>query len=155
MNIPVVCRAASLIVIRNVSAAPEMLLLKRTDEMLKDQWLHVAGGIEDGETPDQTVIRELKEETGLSADKLYSASLVEQFYERRRNCIDVVPVFVAYVQNEGEVVLNSEHSDFQWVTFEKAFQLAAFGSHRRLYKNIHESFVLMQPNPLEEIKIPA
>lgn len=155
MNIPVVCRAASLIVIRKVKTEPEMLLMKRTGEMLKDQWLHIAGGIEEGETPPETILRELREEAGLSACKLYSASLVEQFYERTKNCIDLVPVFVAYVDNDAEVILNSEHSDYKWVSFDEAFELAPFNSHRQLYRDIQEGFVLNEPNPLQEFKIPA
>ena len=40
--------------------------MKKENDINKDKWIGIGGKLEDGETPDQCLLREAKEETGLT-----------------------------------------------------------------------------------------
>ena len=134
---------------------PRMLLLRRSKQPLLGEWCHVAGGIEDGEAAWQTALREIREETGLTVARLFSADYNEQFYEAGRNTFTVIPVFVAYVDSSQTIHLNAEHSAFRWVTIAEAQSLVTFGGQRRVYEEIQREFVDRKPSPWHEIAIAA
>ena len=82
----------SVFAIRHHGAHHEVLLLKRA-QSLAGAWCQVAGSIEADETAWQAALRELREETGLTPEVLYSADICEQFYEADRDAITMAPVF--------------------------------------------------------------
>lgn len=84
------------------------------------EWCQIAGGIEDGEKAWEAALREVQEETGLKCDRLYSADICEQFYEADRDSISMLPVSVGFVDAKAAVIINDEHSEFQWVSFDAA-----------------------------------
>ncbi|MFC6639184.1 NUDIX domain-containing protein [Sulfitobacter sp. JBTF-M27] len=144
-EIPIRSFIASLVAVRETQVRHEVLLLKRTQTLL-GEWCQVAGSIEEGETAWQTALRELDEETGLKPYALYSADTCEQFYEADRDAITIAPVFVAFIDNTAEVLLNHEHSAFRWVSFEEAAELVAFGGQRRVLRWIEEEFIERTPS---------
>ena len=154
-EIPIRCAVASAVVLEEGPDQPRMLLLRRAKQPLLGEWCHVAGGIEDGETAWKTALREIREETGLAVVHLFSADCNEQFYEAGRNAFAVVPVFVAYVDASQAVRLNSEHSEYRWVTIAEAQSLVTFGGQRRIYEEIQREFIDRKPSPWHEIAIAA
>ena len=46
------------------------------------------------------------------------------------------------------VVLNHEHTDFQWVTVDEALTIAPFAGQRRVYEHVKREFVDRTPNRL-------
>ena len=99
-------------------------------------------------------MREIGEETGLTVRRFYSGDYTEQFYDVERNVIQIVPAFVAYVDSWQPIRLNSEHSEFRWVTFAEATQMVPFGSQRRLYEEIQREFVDREPSHWHAISLP-
>jgi dATP pyrophosphohydrolase len=87
----------------------------------------------------------VKEETGLSCTRLYSADICEQFYEADRDAITLAPVFVGYVDAEAQVVLNEEHSEFCWTSFSNAVDMVPFAGQRRVLRHVEAEFVHRQP----------
>jgi dihydroneopterin triphosphate diphosphatase len=154
MNLPIQCRVASAVVLEDDANRPRMLLLKRAKSHLKGEWSHIAGGIEPGETAWQAALREIVEETGLAVRRLFSADVLEQFYDADSDRIVVIPAFVAYADPAQAVQLNAEHSDCRWVTFAEAGELVPFGGQRRLYSEVEREFVLRRPTPWLEIRLP-
>nr|WP_174839953.1 MULTISPECIES: NUDIX domain-containing protein [unclassified Ruegeria] len=144
-EIPIRSFLVSLVAVREIDTRYEVLLLKRTQSLI-GEWCQVAGGIEDGESAWQTAVRELFEETGLKPNALYSADICEQFYEPDRDAITVAPVFVAFVAASATVVLNHEHSDYRWVSFQEAIEMVAFGGQRRVLRWIENEFVKQTPS---------
>ena len=109
----------------------------------------VSGGVEEGETALEAALREIKEETGLIPDKLYSADAVETFYMQSLNKITFVPVFVAFFNAPGEVRLSpKEHDAYEWLSYEEAKERLVWSEQRRVLSHIQENFVLRQPLPL-------
>lgn len=82
-QIPIHSFGVSVVLLRSGGSETEVLLLRR-NHTLVGEWCQIAGGIEDGEKAWETALREVKEETGLDCDRLYSADICEQFYETDR-----------------------------------------------------------------------
>lgn len=152
-DIPVRCFAVSVVLLRTAGGEAQVLLLRR-NRTLVGEWCQVAGGIEDGENAWEAALREVKEETGLTCDRLYSADICEQFYEPDREAISILPVFVGFVAVDAEVVINHEHSDFRWVSFDVARSMVPFAGQRHVLRHIEAEFVLRKPVRHLLIKMP-
>lgn len=89
----------------------KFLLLKRTKEDLwmPGRWGLPGGKIEKGETPEEAVIRETKEETGINikSPRLFHISEGRFHYYITNNF------------NTNEVVLCNEHDDYQWADIDQ------------------------------------
>lgn len=143
-EIPIRSFGVAVVVLRKLGAETQVLLLRR-NHTLVGEWCQIAGGIEDGEKAWQTALREVKEETGLSCTRLYSADICEQFYEADRDAITLAPVFVGYVDATAEVVLNEEHSEFCWTSFSNAVDMVPFAGQRHVLRHVEAEFVQRQP----------
>ncbi len=107
------------------------LLLKRSEnEIYPRIWQMVTGKIKRNEKAYETVIREIKEETGLKPVKLWTVPLVNSFYSHSRNAICMVPVFAVKVNKNTNIEISEEHSTYKWVTKNSAKKLLAWPGQR-------------------------
>jgi mutator protein MutT len=74
-------------------------------------WAIVGGKIEKGEIPDEGMIREVQEETGIKLDKYKLKKLIKD-----NNIIEYL--YIGKVENDF-VELNNEHTEYRWVTIEE------------------------------------
>lgn len=120
-------------------AAPELkcLVLRRAaGGRCPGSWETVHGHIEADERPAEAAARELEEETGLTAVRLYNVSRVESFYQHRIDEVALVPVFAAFVSPEAEVRLGPEHDHFEWLVPAAADSRFAWPRERRALGDI-------------------
>lgn len=105
-----------LYVLRGAGPSLECLVLRRAaGGRCPGSWEAVHGHIEPGETPAEAARRELSEETGLAAERLYNLSRVETFYQHRLDEVALVPVFAAFVEADAAVRTGAEHDRFEWL----------------------------------------
>lgn len=90
-----------------------LLILKRSADMDVNpgKWNFPSGKIEDGETPREAALRELREETGLSGELIEQGS--DFLAETEDGAFRVYPFLV---EIEGEPELNKEHTKYEWTT---------------------------------------
>ena len=111
--------------------------------VLSERWggkYVVPGGhIELGERIEETVLREVKEETGLDVydlkfDMMQECIYDEEFYRKMHF------IFFDYScrtdANEDEVILNHEAQDYSWVTLDEALDMSLDPYTRRLIEKV-------------------
>jgi dATP pyrophosphohydrolase len=102
------------------------------------------GRIEKFETPIETAIREVFEETGIVPIKLWNLPYLASFYNYRENEVNFSPVFVFEVYDDAKVNISQEHSDFKWIGLNDISKHVMFPSHviasdfRKIYSS-HEN----------------
>lgn len=149
--LPVRCTMVSVLALRGRGPATRVLLVRRAGHYLHGVWSYTAGHIEAGETGWQAALRELREETGLVPAQLYATSTGETFYMARTDAVEVVPAFVARIDDDAPVRLNPEHSAFRWVPPAEAADMVPFGSQRDLLAHVRREFIEREPSPFLRI----
>lgn len=95
----------------------KILLLKRSEKTnwCPDCWALVGGKIEKNETPEQGLVREVKEETQINLTKYKIKKIIK---------IDNVLEYLYLSKVDNDFVeLNGEHSDYGWYTLEEIKKL--------------------------------
>ena len=127
----------------------ELLLLRRSQsKVYAGQWRMIGGKVEQGETCWQAALREMHEETGLSAKKFWSVPTVNHFYEPSTDTLHLIPVFAADTGLASEPKLDAEHSEYKWVSVTEADRLLEWPEQRRIVSVIEE--IVMRRNILQE-----
>jgi dihydroneopterin triphosphate diphosphatase len=98
----------------------EVLCLRRAQAPRLALWESVHGHIEKGEHPVDAAVRELTEETGLVAERLYNLSRVESYYSHRRDTVEIIPSFCSIMKPGAVATLSAEHDAAEWLAPEAA-----------------------------------
>ena len=114
------------------------LLLKRShDKIYPKIWQGVTGKIDNNELPYKTALRELKEETGLTAKKIWTIDKVNTFYEPKKNIMNLIPIFGVIV-NTQKVILSNEHTEYKWCNINEAIKLLVWNQQKKGLKIFYE-----------------
>ena len=117
-------RSAGTVVYRKTPTEIVFLLLHYPS----GHWDFVKGKIEEGESPNETVVRETKEETGIS-----DLEFVNDFEENIKYNFQYdgslihkkVIFFLAQTKTE-KIIISHEHLDYVWLPFDQAHQKTTF-----------------------------
>ena len=112
-----------------------LVLQRATDTRCPGSWETVHGHIETDELPEQAAIREVREETGLTAERLYNVT-VQPFYLHRYKAVQLAVVFAAFVAEAQQVVLGPEHQRAEWLTVDEALARYAWPRSRAALNDI-------------------
>ena len=105
----------------------KFLLTKRReftgkDKKYHDLWQFPGGGMQFGETPEQTLNRELMEELGIKVKNVKQFPRV--LTEVRDNWQGLFIIFTCVMKNiSDKIKLNNEASEFDWFTIEEIKKL--------------------------------
>jgi dATP pyrophosphohydrolase len=124
-------------VLRPAAGTWQALCLRRAPgERSAGTWETVHGHIEDGERPVDAAVRELREETGLAAERLYNASRVESFYLHRQDVLALIPVFCAFVAEGTDARVSDEHDVCEWLPVAAASERFGWPRERRALADV-------------------
>ena len=111
-------------------------------------WQFISGGGEDKETPIETVIREIREETSIIIDKEKIRQLdakatipvvnVTGEYTWGQE-VFVVPeyAFAVEIKND-DIILSNEHKEYRWVEYDEAMRLLKYDSNKTALWELNE-----------------
>lgn len=118
----------------------EHLLIKRAvdEPVFPNVWQVITGYIEESEKAWEAALRELEEETGLTAEHLWVIPHVGSFYNPQKDCIELIPIFAAEVKHDAMVHLSHEHQEYRWLSKEEAIAMSVFASHKQGISSFHE-----------------
>tara|TARA_B100000945_G_C20424612_1_gene619726 strand:- start:339 stop:800 length:462 start_codon:yes stop_codon:yes gene_type:complete len=120
---------------------PKYLLLKRSDNKLyPDVWQCVTGKIKKNEKSYKAALRELNEETGLRAKKMWVIDRVNFFFESQENRMNIIPVFGVEI-NFQPIVLSSEHKDYKWCNINSAIRLLLWNQQKEGLRSFHDMLI--------------
>ena len=146
-------RYIDLYALRRASGAWELLTLRRAaGTRCTGAWEVVHGHLEDGERAPAAALRELREETGLEAARLYNLSRVETFYRHATDEVALIPVFVALVAGPADPRLGAEHDAWAWRSLGEAGTVLAWPRSARALEDIARIFAGgVDAGPLEDV----
>jgi dihydroneopterin triphosphate diphosphatase len=129
----VVCRSMEVVVFRMVAGHAEYLVLQRSREerVHPCMWQIITGIIEEGETAVAAALREVGEEAGLKALRLWNVPLVNSFYDATRDAVNMCPVFAVQADPAAQVALSEEHMAYQWFSRADAWTQLVWPAHRQ------------------------
>jgi len=129
-------RSAGAVIFRREDGKIKYLLLHYP----AGHWDFVKGNIEEGEEEIETVIRETKEETGISDLTIFENFREEISYRYRRDEELVYKEVVFYLAESGEknVRLSYEHVGFKWLSYEEALSTLTYETARNVLKKARE-----------------
>ena len=138
-------------VIRPLPTDWRVLVLQRSlDTRCPTAWETVHGRLEPGEEPEEAALRELHEETGLAAERLYNVT-VQPFYLHTNHVVQLAVVFAAFVAEPGGVTLGPEHSRYEWLTTERALERFAWPREREALREIVQLLHTGDAGPVEDV----
>ncbi len=138
-------------VLRWRAGAWQALLLRRAEgTRCAGAWEAVHGRIEREERPEEAAVREVREETGFSVERLYTTG-VQPFYLPRASTITLAVVFAAVVSNDSEMKLSEEHSRAEWFDFEEAAARVAWPRSRVALGEIQALLRGGDAGPVEDV----
>lgn len=108
------------------SKSRKILLLHRAPSInfASNQWDDVGGRMRQFETPEDTLRREVKEETGLSNINIVKPIDVSHYFRGDKIADNEMIVITYWCEiTSDEVILSNEHDNHRWVSPEEALSL--------------------------------
>lgn len=101
-------------------------------------WDFVKGNVEDGETLRQTVLREIKEETGIVDVEFVSGfeDKIEYHYQRDGDIVHKEVVFFLAKTKTTDVKISHEHLGFVWLSFNDALKKMTYKNAQNVLKKV-------------------
>jgi ADP-ribose pyrophosphatase YjhB (NUDIX family) len=118
----------------------KIALIKRGNEPSKGKWTIPGGLVELAESPEQAVVREAQEETGLTVDKPTLIDVVSNVDLDEKGKVKYHYVIIEYLVHvkEGTAQAASDAMDLRWVPFEDVEDYNLTASFRFFFGNNRE-----------------
>jgi bis(5'-nucleosidyl)-tetraphosphatase len=100
-----------------------------------EQWTD-AKGVVHSETPQETALRELEEETGISDGKIIKnfKEEINYFFRRVGRTIQKKVVFFLAETSQTTIILSEEHIGSRWLPYKEALEQTTFANSKGVLK---------------------
>lgn len=99
-------------------------------------WDYPKGHIEEGETPKETALRELEEETGIAKGNVKLVEgfqeIIDYVYSTRRDTVHKQVIYYLGYTNNKDVDISNEHQDYIWLPYEDSMKKLTFDNARKV-----------------------
>lgn len=100
-------------------------------------WQPISGGLEDGESLKDGILREVQEETKI--DAVSGIKMLDKTYQFKSEGMWLTDyVFMIKVDKKIEPVLNEEHSKFKWCSINEGIDKLRFDTDIDALKTVHK-----------------
>ena len=124
--------SAGIILVNENGSEKQFLLLNYPT----GHWDFIKGGIEDGESLQQTAIRETREETGITDIEFIEGfkEEIEYFFRAENQNVHKKVIFFLAKTNSKNVTLSHEHLDSVWLNYNDALKKLTYDNAINLLK---------------------
>lgn len=109
--------------------------IKKENDENKDKWIGVGGKFEDRESPEDCVLREVREETGLTLTKYQYRGIVTFVSDRYET--EYMHLFTA-TEFEGEVI-ECDEGELEWIGRDALYQLTLWEGDKIFLRLLREN----------------
>jgi len=127
-----------------------LVLQRALDTRCPAAWETVHGHIEPDERPADAALRELREEAGLEAERLYNVTC-QPFYLHTPDVVQMAVVFCAFVAEPALVRLGAEHAAYEWLPPDGAARRFAWPRERESLAHIRALLASGAAGPVEDV----
>lgn len=122
-------KSCGAVVFKKVNGELNILLLKHNNG---GHWGLPKGHVEEGETEQETAIREVYEETGIEVSTLYDQFRYKMEYSPMEGVVKEVIYFVAEA-SEYEIKIQVEEVEkCEWISYEEALEVVTYDNTKQL-----------------------
>lgn len=115
--------------------------VKKENDLNKDKWVGVGGHFEAGESPEECLLREVKEETGLTLTSYRFRGIVtfvsNEWPEAEYMCLYTADGFEGEIGSDEELFSCNEGT-LEWVPKDKVFELPIWEGDKIFFKLLAE-----------------
>ncbi len=115
----------------------EYLIIKRC-EADGGFWQGVTGTLEEGESLKDCLIREIKEELGIT-DIINISELKQTLQWAKKSGFMITEyVYAVELKRDSKIILSEEHDDYKWCSFTEAYDMLGKDNNKNTLKIINE-----------------
>ncbi len=125
-------------VIYNIKNKKFLLLFRKAHDNYKELWDFPRGIVEEDEK--STVVREIKEETGINEINFISKfrEVISFFYKKDDELVKKEIIYYLVKTEQEEIKLSYEHDDYKWTSFKEAINLLTHKNSKQILKKANK-----------------
>jgi bis(5'-nucleosidyl)-tetraphosphatase len=101
---------------------------------LLNDWSFPKGHVEQGENSIETMIREIKEETGLDVDII--KELPNHFYSNKSERNISTSMFLVISKDDSKIKIENEKDEIEWIPYEDVAEKLSYENLKEYYNSV-------------------